>query len=130
VRRYGIAAAIGVVCFAGLVTGGNYLASVVPEWVAQLVWLVVVLGGSAFCGYRSPDGAWRWGAIIVGVQPLCLFLLLLAVGELAKPSSSMGGMGAVVIFTAFMVFICPLAALAGQLGAQRKAHQPRDHATG
>jgi hypothetical protein len=124
VRMYGIAAAIGVACVAGLAIGGHYLASVVPEWPAQLVWLVVVLGGSAFCGYTSPDGAWRWGAIIVGIQPPCLFLILLAVGELAKPSSSMGGMGTVVIFTTFMVFICPLAALASQLGARRKAHQP------
>jgi hypothetical protein len=121
---YGIAAAIVVACVAGLAFGRHYLSSVVPEWVAQLAWLVVELGGSAFCGYRSPDAAWRWGAIIVGVQPPCVYLLLLAVGELAKPSSSMGGMVAVAIFTMFMMFICPLAALASQLGARRKAHQP------
>jgi hypothetical protein len=121
VRMYGIAAAIGVACVEGLAIGGHYLASVVPEWAAQLVWLVVVVGASGFCGYRSPDGAWRWGAIIVGIQPPCLFLLLLAGGELAKPASSTGGMVAVAIFTTFMVFICPLAALASQLGARRES---------
>jgi hypothetical protein len=124
VRMYGIAAVIGVACVAGLLIGGRYLGSVVPESVAQLMWFVVVLGGSAFCGYRSPEGAWRWGAIIVAVQPLCLFLLLLAVGESDKPLNSMDGMVAVGIFTALMVFICPIAALASQLGARRKPHQP------
>ena len=125
-RMYGIAAAIGVACIAGVATGGNYLATVVPEWVPQLVWLLIVLGGSAFCGYRSPAGAWRWGAIIVGVQPLCLYLLLLAVGELAKPSGSMGGMAAVFIFTSFTVFMCPLAALASHVGAGTKSASTSD----
>ena len=119
------AAALGVACVASLAIGGRYLVSVVPEWVAQLVWLVVVLGGSALCGYRSPQRAWRWGAIIVAVQPPCVFLLLAVVGELTKPSSSTGGMVAMGIFTALMAIIGPIAALASQLGARRALHARR-----
>ena len=123
-RMYGVTVGLGVACVAGLAIGGRYnMTSVVPEWVAQLVWLAVVLGGSAICGYRSPDRAWRWGAVIVGVQPPCVFVLLLAVGELASPSSSTGGMVAVGVFTAMMAFMCPFAALASQLGARRRTLQ-------
>jgi len=120
---YGVAAAIGAACLASLMIGGWYLGTVVPEWVAQLTWLAVVLGGSAVCGYLRPRHAWRWGAIIVGVQPLCLYVLFLLIDESSKPSSAFGGMAAVYIFGFFMVFVGPLAMLASHGGAGKRAGQ-------
>ncbi len=122
-RTFSLAATLGIACALCLSVFGWLLAATVPEWAAQLVWLAVVLAGAAVCGYRSPERAWRWGAIIVGVQPLCVFVMLLVVREPAKPSSAFGGMAAVFIFTFFMVFMFPLAALASHLGASRRLHQ-------
>jgi hypothetical protein len=124
---YGVAAALGVICVALLAIGGRYFSSVVPEWAAQLAWLAIVLGGSALCGYLRPVRAWRWGAVIVGVQPPCAAVLLLLVGELSKPSSSMGGPVAVLIFAAVMAFVSPIAMLASYLGSRARASQPPGH---
>jgi hypothetical protein len=122
-RTLALAATLGIACPLALGIGGWLFGATVSEWAAQLVWLAVVLGGSAVCGYRSPERAWWWGAIIVGVQPPCVFLLLLVVGELAKPSCSTCGMPAVFIFTFFMGFIFPFAVLASHLGARRRLPQ-------
>jgi hypothetical protein len=118
---YAVAAALGVACVASLAIGGRYFAGVVPEWAAQLAWLAVVLGGSAICGYRSPARAWRWGAVLVGVQPPFFWLLLWVVGDIAKPSDPLGGMAAVFIFGFFMLFVCPVAMLASYLGSRARA---------
>ena len=111
---YRVAAAIGAV--SALLLGSINVVVSIPESVAHLGWLVLVLGASFVCGWVHPVQAWRWGAVIVGIQPLAVFVLLLLVGEITSPSTSTGGLAAVVIFSIFMVPMCPLAALVSQLG--------------
>lgn len=110
---YGIAASIGVACVLFLVAGGRYAGGVVPEWVGQVVWLALMTIGAAVCGFLKPVRAWRWGAVIIAVQPVCVFLLSAAIGELERPSRSTGGMVMVAISTCFSVFVSPLPILAG-----------------
>ena len=129
-RTPSLAAALGAACAVSLGVGNVVLGGAVPEWAAQLAWLAVVLGGSAACGYRTPERAWRWGAVVVGVQPPSVFLLLLAVGEITKPTSALGGMAAVLIFGFFMLFVCPVAMLASYLGGRaRTGRQSRQGAS-
>ena len=111
-----VAALLGAACALALAAGGRYFSGVVPEWAAHFAWFTVVLGGSAACGYREPVRPWRWGATIVGVQPVCVFVLLH--GELTHPSSSTGGMVAVAIFSVLMALLAPLAMLASYLGSR------------
>ena len=122
---YGVAAATGAVC-ALLLCSINVVFSV-PESVAQLTWAVVVLCAAFVCGWLSPVRAWRWGAVIIGIQPLAVFILFLLIGEITNPSTSTGGLAAVMIFSLFMVPICPLAALVSQLGGwARLVGRPKD----
>ncbi len=124
-RAVGISAAMGVGCFLFLAIGGQYLQHRVPEWIPQLLWVVLVAGGSAYCGYRNPDRAWRWGAIVVGVQPLAALALIPALEALNKtPKSSTGGMAAVAIFGVIAVVFSPLAILWSQWGS-RQARRAR-----
>jgi hypothetical protein len=87
-----VAALLGVACFALLALGGRYASAIVPEFVGQLAWRVFTCAAAAFCGHLKPARAWRWGAIIVGIQPVCLLLLLGVMGELTNPTRSTGGM--------------------------------------
>ena len=124
-KTQSLAAALGAACAVSLCVGNVVFGGAVPEWAAQLTWLAIVLGGSVACGFRTPERAWRWGAVIVGVQPPCVFLLLLVVGEITKPTSSLGGIAAVFIFGFFLLFVCPVAMLASYLGGRaRVGRQP------
>ncbi len=109
---YGIAASIGVACVLFLIAGGHYAGDAVPEWVGQVAWLALMTIGAAVCGFLKPVRAWRWGAVIIAVQPLCIFLLAAAVGELARPSRSTGGMVMVIISTVVSAFVSPFPILA------------------
>jgi len=121
---FSTAAAIGVGCFLILWAGGQYLANVGPEWIAQLLWLLAVVGGSAACGYLAPDRAWRWGAVVAFIQPVAAFVILRFVPSPADTSSSTGGMVAVAIFTVLAVMASPLAILASHGAARARAKQP------
>lgn len=114
-RVYALAATVGSFCVLFLMLGGRY-AGIVPEWAGQLAWLVLVLSGSGLCGYLHPHNAWRWGAVVIGVQPLVVVAVSYVVGELEHPSSSMGGMVAVAIFSTLALLISPLPILASSLG--------------
>jgi hypothetical protein len=113
-----IAAALGAGCVAAVVIGSHFLGSEIPEELGQRIWLAGVLGGSAVCGYFAPDRPWRWGATILAAQPPTLFIILLFVGEILKPSSSTGGMVAVFIFATFLLVVSPAAMLASFLGSR------------
>ena len=118
-RMVGVSAAIGVGCFLIVALGGQYLQRSVPEWIPQLLWVVLVAGGSAFCGYRNPDRAWRWGAIIVGVQPLAALVLIPALESLSNsPQSSIGGIAAVALFAVVAIIFSPLAMLWSRWGSR------------
>jgi ABC-type multidrug transport system permease subunit len=125
-QMYLVAAAIGVMCAVSLAVGGRYFAETIPEGAAQLSWVAIVLGGAAICGYVRPGRAWRWGAVIVAVQPVCVFVLLLVAGELHNPSGSTGGMAVMVIFGLFAALFVPLAILASLAGASARAK--KEHA--
>ena len=118
---YGIAASIGVACVLLLMAGGRYAGDLVPEWVGQIVWLALMTIGAAVCGFLKPVRAWRWGAVIIAVQPVCIFLLAAAVGELQRPSRSTGGLAGVFIATCFSVFVSPLPILASYAAGRVKS---------
>jgi hypothetical protein len=118
---YGLAAALGATCALLLGAGGRYLSDLIPEWVGQLSWLALNTVASAVCGLLNPHRAWRWGAIVIGVQPVCLFLLAGAVGELRHPTSSTGGMVAVAGFTLVAVLVSPLPILASHVARRKRA---------
>ena len=115
-----MAAALGVACFALIALGGRYASAVIPEFLGQLGWLTLTCAGAAFCGSRAPDRAWRWGAIVIGIQPVCLLLLLAVTGELANPTPSTGGLVAVAVFTVLALVISPLPILASHLSARKR----------
>lgn len=111
-RMVGVSAAIGVGSFLILALSGQFLQATVPEWIPQLLWIVLVAAGSAYCGYRSPVRGWRWGAVVVGVQPIAALVLIPALEALSHtPKSSTGGMAAVAIFAVMAVVFSPIALL-------------------
>jgi hypothetical protein len=122
---YRLAALCGAACVALLVLGGRLLPAL-PEWVGQLVWLGLVVGLSAWCGYRDPRLGWQAGAVVIAIQPVCVLVLAVVTGELAHPSSSTGGAAGVFIVAVLMAILSPIPMLAGQLGSwARKRHDAR-----
>jgi hypothetical protein len=120
-KMYVVSAALGVLAFLFLALCGQYLGNV-PEEIPQFVWIAIVTGGAAVCGYLSPVRAWRWGAVIAGVQPLAALILIPALDSLSNtPQSSTGGMVAVAIFTVLAAVISPFAILASQGASTMRA---------
>ena len=107
-RMYGTASVLGAGLALLLAFSEAYVSRLVPEWAAQLSWLVLTTLGAAVCGYVKPERAWRWGSVIIGVQPACVLFIMAVVGELSEPTSSTGGLVAVAIFTVFAMFVSPL----------------------
>lgn len=127
---YGIAAGIGAACVL-LFSATDLLGDgVLPGWVWPLVWLALTTVGAALCGWLKPVRPWRWGAVVVAVQPVCLLLLGAVTGELLSPSRSTGGMTALFIFTVLSVFISPLpiaaSAIAGRVRKRQLAASGRE----
>jgi hypothetical protein len=117
---YGIAAGIGVACALLLgIAGARSLAGIVPEWVGQLGWLACTTVGAAVCGFVRPDRTWRWGVVIIAEQPVCVFLLLAAVGVLQRPSRSTGGLAVLCICAFVAAMFSPLPILASYAAVGR-----------
>jgi hypothetical protein len=117
---YFIAAGLGAACAVMLMVSGLFASHIVPEWMAQLGWLVLITAASVACGHRWPEGAWRLGAIVIGVQPVCAFVVFAAVGELQQPASSTGGMVAVVAFAFMAALVSPLPILASHIAGRAR----------
>lgn len=115
----------GVACFAFLVVGGQVTAERVPEWVWQLAWLVLVGSSSAWCAYREPRTGWRAGAALMGVHLPCFLILMAVTGELARPTSSTGGMVALFIGSVFITLMSPLPMLTAGLAARARRRHDR-----
>jgi hypothetical protein len=122
---YGIAAGIGTACLLLYSATGLLGDGVLPGWIWPLSWLTLTLVGAALCGFLRPVRAWRWGAVVVAVQPVCFLVVGAATGEVLHPSRSAAGMLALVIFTVLSAFVCPLAILASYAAARVRARQPR-----
>ncbi len=127
---YGIASGVGAACVllfsaTDLLGGG-----VLPGWVWPLVWLALTTVGAALCGWLKPVRPWRWGAVVIAVQPVCLLLLGAVTGELLNPSRSSGGMVSLFIFTVLSAFVSPLpiiaSVVAGRVRARRLAAGGRE----
>lgn len=115
---YGIAAGVGAACVL-LFSATDLLGDgVLPAWIWPLVWLTLTTIGAALCGFLKPVRPWRWGAVVIAVQPVCLLLLGAVTGELWNPSRSTGGMFALFIFTVLSVFISPLPIVASAIAGR------------
>ena len=117
---YFTSAAAGTFSVIFLLAGGRYASEIIPEWVGQLTWAALVIAGSAVCGYLLPEKPWRWGAMVIGIQPVMAAAILYAVGELENPSSPIGGIGALFIFMIIALMISPIPVFASYLGAAIK----------
>ena len=125
---YRLAVLCGIGCFAFLLGCSLLLRSVLPEWVGQVAWLVLITALSAVCAYREPKLGWGAGAVVVGVQPPCLLLVVLLSGEASHPSSSTGGLAGVFIASVLMGFVSPLPMLSAGLAARvRRRHDAQIH---
>lgn len=123
IGMYGLASSLGAASVLLLVFGVQYTSSFLPEWVAQLGWLVLSILASAICGFLKPERGWRWGAVVIGIQPVCMYFLMAAVGELSIPTSSTGGKVAVGIFVGMAVFVSPFTILASHTVGRERAKQ-------
>ena len=92
-----------------------------------LQWPALVLIASFACGYRMPERAWRWGAIVVGVQPLVYFLCLLVDGEITSSTRSTGGLVAWFIVSVVMSVLSPAAVLSSHVSARVRNGRPSRH---
>ena len=117
---YFLAIAVGSISILFLLLGGRYALDLIPEWIGKLTWVTIVINGSAVCSYILPEKPWRWGAIIVVVQPVLAAIILSIVGALENPSSSTGGTVALFVFIIIALMISPLPILASYLGAAIK----------
>ena len=107
----------GAVCLVVITVGGWLASSLVPEWVAQLTWVVLLTASSALCAYRDPKLGWQAGAAVMAVQGLGLFILLLVTGELFHPSTSTGGMVSLALGALFIALVSPVPILAAAVAA-------------
>ena len=114
---YIVATIVGTVSITFLLVGGWYASELIPEWIGQLTWFALVILGSAWCGYLQPHRAWRWGAVVIGIQPVIALIIFYFVGELLNPSSSTGGMVAISLFVMLALLISPVPILSSIFGA-------------
>ncbi len=120
---YGIAAGIGAACLLLYSATGLVGEGVLPGWIWPLSWLTLTFAGAATCGFLRPVRAWRWGALVVAVQPVCFLLLAAVTGEVLRPSRSAAALLALLIFTVLSAFVCPLAILASYVAGRVRARR-------
>jgi len=119
---FAVATAIGVVCAAGFELSDRcHLSGIIGAAALVAAWLALTLLGSLVCGYVRPARAWRWGATVMGVQPV--YLVVRSIGQLADPANSYDAVRALVALSMVAAVLSPLAMLASHLGSHLRSRQ-------
>jgi hypothetical protein len=120
-RAAALAVAFGLVGYALIDAIPWFSARGIPQGAVQLLWLMMAAAG--LCGYLSPVKAWRWGALVLAVQPLFMLGLTLVRGEPDASPDTIPARTSVFIASVFIATVSPFTLLASSALASKRRQE-------
>lgn len=93
----------------------------VPQGAVQFFWLLLMMVAAGVVGYLSPVRAWRWGVLVLAVQPLCMLVVTLVRGGPDPSAGVIPARTSLFIASVFIATVSPFTLLtASALASKRR----------
>lgn len=122
-RAAALAVACGLVGYAIIDAIPWFSARGIPQGAVQLLWLMLMMAAAGLCGYLSPVKAWRWGALVLAVQPLFMLVLTMVRGEPDASPDTIPARTSVFIASVFIATVSPFTLLAASALASKRRQE-------
>ncbi|MBL0938385.1 MAG: hypothetical protein IBJ03_05805 [Gemmatimonadaceae bacterium] len=118
-----LSAALGLIGYTIIDAIPWFRAQGIPQGAVQFGWLLLMMAAAGLVGYLSPVRAWRWGALVLAVQPLCMLILTLVRGEPDATTATIPARTSVFIASVFIATVCPFTLLAASALASKRRQE-------